>query len=62
MDSCMVIVLVLAIGIPAVIVLTYYIGNQLYGEKWYRILGASATDEKLAEEIEEARITKLNIN
>ena len=58
----MVIALALAIGIPALIVLTYYIGNRLYGEKWHRILGASATDEMLAEEIEEARITKLNLS
>jgi hypothetical protein len=57
----MLIGLVIAIGIPALVLIIYAIGRSMYGEKWYRILGASAIDDKLREEIEEARIIKLNL-
>ena len=59
----MLIGLAIAIGIPAIVLTIYAIGRSMYGEKWYIVLGPNATvgDPKLQEEIEEARITKLNL-
>lgn len=59
----MVIAFSLAIGIPLLLVVIYATGRWKYGEKWYLVLGLASTggDPDLAAEIEDSRITKLNL-